>query len=450
MHLIVYSVHRVYHRSVSHRALDISSLLLMTLERESEGFREQTNERLKKASQILSPSESDNSDIEFDDTQIETPKAIRESSRNMLIRTTTTSVPLNDAPSSLKAKTPNKFIPHAFSELEIIANEKLISDDNQFTPHAVSGSPSRIPRLLWSSEKAKRADDDVNVSKKRSVSDEEFESSDEEESVPKRSINPEDLETKSRDMALALARSPRKSSPLKNEVIPSGSSSISLHEESERTITPKEKKVYDLLRSITSSMERLRKDESEDEVEGDNDQFEEMADPGLSDDEDVSLHKLDNLLPSKRRFLSDTGTSSSQQAPPSSLESEINPFTDFVNRLSTPRLPSTSKVDRSSSEDIEPANDGSPRRVGKLPRARRGRLNPKSLRAKANKANDTKKQKIDYPNWSLEKWDKLIRLVRLSIPNDVIASSNLVVRELGCQNKAELAKRVDFLEKYLE
>lgn len=403
-----------------------------------------SSEKLRRDTQQLSPSDSENSDIEFDDTPIQTPQALRESSRSMLERATTTEIPLNDQRNSLKKKTPTRFIKSP-SDRDLIANEKLISDDNQFTPHGLSGSPSRIPRLQWSNKKVNTTDAD-DFQENRKLSDEEFDSSEDEKNESQESQIElrENLPSVSESLKLTIARSPRKSSPLRNEIKPSSSSPSERYQE-ERGRPPN---VNEMLRLMNSDLDKLRSLELADEMDYE-DQFELDEEPESSDDDEEAMRNLDTLLPSRSsrageqspvrvtRNVNDQGFSRNADNGANSL---------FSHEQAVPDLRDTGVSQKAQKDEFW--EESSPTRNGKLAGASRKRMNAKSLRLNARK-DSIIKEPTTHAAWSAEKWSKLARLVELSVPNDVIATSNIVVRELGCRNKAELAKRVAFLEQYL-
>lgn len=403
-----------------------------------------SSEKLKRDTQQLSPSDSENSDIEFDDTPLQTPQALRESSRSMLERATTTEIPLNDRPYSLKKKTPTKFIKNP-SDRDLIANEKLISDDNQFTPHAVSGSPGRIPRLQWSNRKVNTTDAD-DFQQNSNVSDEEFDSSEDEKNESQKSQTEprEELPAVSESLKLTIARSPRKSSPLRNEIKPSSSSPSERYQE-ERVRPPN---VNEMLRLMNSDLDKLRSQGLADEMDYE-DQIELDEEPESSDDDEEAMRNLDTLLPSRS---SRTGTRSPVHVTTTVGDREFSRKADngatslFSQEQGIPDLQDNGVSREVPKDDFW--KESSPTRNGKLAGANRKRMNAKSLRLNARK-DSIIKEPTSHAAWSAEQWSKLARLVELSIPNDVIATSNIVVRELGCRNKAELAKRVAFLEQYL-
>ncbi|KAF3988663.1 hypothetical protein FT663_02101 [Candidozyma haemuli var. vulneris] len=424
------------------------------------------NEESNKSIQQLSPSESDNSDIEFDDTQIETPQALRESSRSMLLRTTTTEVPLNDHQSSSRKKTPTKFNAIHTDDRDLIANDKLISDDNQFTPHAMNGSPGRIPRLQWSGEKVNTTHEEDFANNVDGNSDEEFDSSDneearpeeEQEQKPSEAMKPkdliEDLETRTVMRRSTLARSPRKSSPLRNEINASSSSPASEKKLPESKRSPA--KVEQMLKLINSSIDRLRDADSDEEedVEYESEPYASDEEIEFSDDEEEALNKLDTLLPSRNGSIGHRSSPAISEKEEPDFRKSHEFEQDFPSSM-RPSQPSRSfsSLQESNifdkSPSIDAINDGSPKRNGKLPSASKKRKSAKSLRSKHGAGHKSQGTPLDYPDWPQEKWSKLIQLVESSIPNSAIVTSNIVVRELGCQNKAELAKRVAFLENYL-
>lgn len=263
-------------------------------------------------SQILDSPESE-SDIEFDDSQIETPRSIRNSKNGKY--TQTIEVPLNDIPGRHFQKTPepngspSKPKSPEEIELELIRTEKLITDDNQYTP---------IKPLS-----------------------------------PKRNI----LSQISLLPSAKTATSPRRSSPLRQEVLVSSSSSKS----------PNATKHF--LDRINSRLDTLNTEETPDES-----------------DDDVVLESLDNLVPEAKK------------------EKPLTPKKKNSFLRSSPEI--TAKVTK-----------------------------PK-----------IKQRKTTYPAWSDEKWMKLKQLVELPVPINAIINSKLVMKELGA-NRAELAKRVEFLKK---
>lgn len=389
-----------------------------------------SNEIAIKNMQQLSPSDSENSDIEFDDTQLQTPQALRESSRSILERATTTEIPLSDHPSQIKKKTPTKFAD--FTDHEVIVNEKLISDDNQFTPHALSGSPGRIPRLQWSNEKIKAAADILQ--NKKDLSDDEFDPSEDDEPSNKKpkAATEDEPPIISESLKSTLARSPRKGSPLRNEIRPSSSSPSDTHGDN----SGEPKKIDQMLRLMNSDLNRLRSIDLDDAIDEEQDHVEYDEQSESSDDNEEAMRKLDTLLPSRS---SRAGNLSPLRAALFSIDSIENKGNRTAPSLTAPETVEANAI----------WGDRSPTRNGKLVGAKRKRMNAKSLRLKGGKNSIVKPPKKEYAAWPAEKWTKLTRLIELSIPNEVIVNSNIVVRELGCNNKAELAKRVEFLENYL-
>lgn len=167
-------------------------------------------------------------------------------------------------------------------------------------------------------------------------------------------------------------------------------------------------------------------------------------------DDDMALNDLNELLPSRRRQKADERDTSNkilsdgQDSESIShilrgewIKSNVRAMDEVFNDEKRTNFVG----EKDNSEDLERQRKGSPSRSRNLGKANRKRVVQKSLRLKS-------KQQVRYKTWPAEKWDKLIRLVDLSVPNDAIISSNLVVRELGCQNKAELAKRVEFIKHY--
>lgn len=401
--------------------------------------------------QMLSPSDSGKSDIEFSDTQIETPRAFRETSRSVLTKTTTTEIPLKDEPSSSKNKTPTRFNSLPASDRDLIANEKLISDDNQFTPHGNQGSPGRIPRLQWSREKVDSFDKNDFKSAELKDFNSEFDSEDEESNswgdkgIEQPTIT---LDERSRLKKRNLTSSPRKSSPLRRE-INTFSTSMSGSKDDQHERAGKAKSAEDILQSIGTSISRLQESESENEFDDYEEHLDSNPEMDFSDD-DMALNDLNELLPSRRRQKADERDTSNkilsdgQDSESIShilrgewIKSNVRAMDEVFNDEKRTNFVG----EKDNSEDLERQRKGSPSRSRNLGKANRKRVVQKSLRLKS-------KQQVRYKTWPAEKWDKLIRLVDLSVPNDAIISSNLVVRELGCQNKTELAKRVEFIKHY--
>ncbi|KAM9903192.1 hypothetical protein OXX79_003510 [Metschnikowia pulcherrima] len=244
------------------------------------------------------------------------------------------------------------------------------------------------------------------------------------------------------------ARTPRMSSPLRHEVLPSSSNrstASSMIDEIRKSGVLQPRSVQDIQDQIHSSMRELEQSESRNGYDSHSVSESESSDSQEESDGEKALSKLGDILQSEfgQVFDQDEEPNDRNSSPVLIREPESSP---------TANSPSESHVSHANGPIISPtrletiSSNSSP-----VSRAKRSRLHPTGKlsgkyarkRVRDNKQRPTRK----YTEWSYEQWDKLRRLVDSSVPNSVIAGSDIVMRELRCSSKQELAQRVAFLAK---
>lgn len=211
----------------------------------------------------------------------------------------------------------------------------------------------------------------------------------------------------------SLTRTPRRRSPLRQVVgISSSVKSVAeeIADEIARSGATKSKTTQEILDQINSSVERLREKENTFlDVEED------------SEEERDILKSLDDILPKE----------AASKPPPLSSGN-----------------PAEQRDDQ-----IFPAVGSSAEKKEEVPQrsARRNELGTRRKLSGKYARDVLRKRKIKnggpYGSWSKEKWNKLKRLVKLSIPREVLANSKLVMQDLQCSKK-ELADRIYFLDNH--
>lgn len=461
----------------------------------------------KMTNHSLSNSESDS---EFEDTNIETPLTLRETSRSytdgIYVRTTTT-IPLRDEPASAPTKlsTPIRsrkrkaLVSFSDEEREFIRNEKLISDENVFGPRPQVGSPARRMKqavgdsgfLLTS-----RLDTIPAFQK-----DMEFDPSDRDLPEKRDIVNGNNRVVSPKKPLVdeaykqQVTRTPQRRSPLRKEIIPSSSSIKSAAEEVAEEIARsgafRSKSTQEIIDQINTSIDKMREseglmapsleDESEEEILKSLDSYLPKSDrtqldgsPSRSRTKEVTsstpLLNFSRMLPSKLnstpKFSEPVETRSELQ----NVEVETVAEKEQVQQPESPVLEglveslSRKLLDDSSAKDShadvkttstshkpvhEPPEHDSRQRTTKLASSNRNstgkRLSGKYARDILRRRHQTSK---NYESWLYDRWDKLKRLVELSVPNNVLINNELVLKELGCKDKDELAQRIRFLVRH--
>lgn len=427
------------------------------------------------------------SDSEFEDTHMETPLTLREASRSftdgIYVRTTTT-VPLKDHLTSVRVETPprsaKKAAPESYSdeERELIRKEKLITDDNEFSPRPQPGSPARRMRASLSSTKpiqppsfdsrsapgTNGVHDSVQPILSANVlleKDLEFDPSDRELPEKRRNVFTSPERPILEETYKQVTKTPQRLSPLRNEIIASSSSVKSTAEELaneiKRSGATRSRSTQEIIDQINTSIDRMR------DIGG-----EISSDDDGNDEEEEILRKLDLFLPKTSAAPLDGSPSRRQNGNVASSGLLLNFSERFAgvpqdfaltpkDSALAPRepdlVPERATIDSERIQvplDYEklPSPDFSQPRSLKVSK-RRAAATSRKLSGKY--ARDVlRKRKLTepsgkYESWLHDKWDKLKRLVELSVPNNVIINNTVVLRELGCKNKEELAQRVKFL-----
>lgn len=413
---------------------------------------------------------SSDSESEFDDTHIETPIALREASKSfsdgIYVKATTT-IPLRDqlvtAPTNLA--TPTRYhkrrapISYSDEERELIRKQKLISENNVFSPQPQAGSSARDLR--------KSTFESVEITQQPTIrkdlvleKDIEFDPSDRDLPAKPNEEQIEDVTSSKRpvineEYRQQVTKTPQRLSPLRKEIIPSSSSAKSAAEEIASEIVRsgafRSRSTQEIIDQINSSIDKMRKEEK---LAGD--------DIGPEDDweeEEEILRSLDSYLPKSDKTLLDGSPSRLRNGHVTSK----TPLLNFSEKSPRPipsetQRSSFAKTEIAAAKVIEKVKDQQKENTISEPiKPRTSKLSkrkPSTSRKLSGKyARDVlRKRKLTepsgiYESWLYDKWDKLKRLVELSIPNNVIINNNLVLKELGCKDKDELAQRIKFLER---
>lgn len=375
--------------------------------------------------------DNDESDIEFEDSRIETPLSLKETTRSFAengVHVRSTTIPLKTSGDSNGLSTPTK-ARSSFSvtrrklsgpdlaiseqngdiseeEGEIIRNSKLIGDENEFSPRLAHTSPSRPMR--------------TSVFNKPLV-DVEFEPSDHD--LPKERDNIFVSPTKSKSEIKPLAaHTPRRLSPLRKEIVSSSSASDLVSKMAQSGAT-KPKTAREILQQINTSIDEMRAADIEADIEADLEADEVPI--HVSGDEDI-LKSLDTYLPKV------------PSTPPQPMSSPVPKAVESLRKIVIPEKPPSPILSLVAPETTELKRDKARRR-------------PTSRKLSGKYARDTlRKRKLTatsgkYDAWLYDKWGRLRMLVELSVPNNVIINSTIVMKELGCKTREELAQRVRFL-----
>lgn len=450
---------------------------------------------------------SSESDSEFEDTNIETPVALRETSRSFGEGTytrTTTTIPLkNDSTKHTNISTPTRtrkrkaLVSFSDEERELIRTEKLISDNNEFSPHGEVGSPARRMRLtsLETLGSLQPPTSERQNFKRRSLDkDIEFDVSDRDlpEKGNKSVGNISKNSVRYDEYKQTVTKTPQRLSPLRKEIIPSSSSVKSAAEQvAEEIVTSgaiRLKTAKEIIAQINSSIDKMR------EKEG-------ILVSDDSDSDEEILRQIDSFLPSRK----DEATK--LEAPMENVPKETI-SKENTSRVVTTPLGSPSRAgnyrsissllafnERKEAEEKEKLNSLDMHSTSKTlhvllsPKPISPKLatitgdeepethelngefenetetKPRSSKVSRKRASATnrklsgkyardvlRKRKLiekpgKYESWLYDKWDKLKRLVELSIPNNVIINNPTVLKELGCKDKDELAQRIRFLSR---
>lgn len=341
-------------------------------------------------------------------------------------------------------------------------SQKLISDENQLATDALVStlSPPRKGRTILDPVLAPPSDMEfdpsdqelpekrnsvVNIGVKSGKTVENGESNKDSESTTglknhENPLNPEFLESVQRHSP----QTPSRLSPLRNEVLPSSSmkSNVSdmkstasnMLEEIRNSGALKPRTVEEIHDQIHSSMLRLEQSSLRSGSESDDSSY--SSEIEEDSEEEGLLNKLDKYIP--------------PTLPQDSVEGSPPAVKQTENVFQSPEKPNTpTGVSNLSRIDLELLkNTISPTSRTKKNRTRRtGKLSGKYARKKI-KDNKERIANKRYPDWLADQWHKLKKLVELSVPNHVIASSFLVMKELKCGSKGELAQRVRFLERF--
>ncbi|OBA21889.1 hypothetical protein METBIDRAFT_139613 [Metschnikowia bicuspidata var. bicuspidata NRRL YB-4993] len=225
-------------------------------------------------------------------------------------------------------------------------------------------------------------------------------------------------------------RTPRRLSPLKNVLIPSSgsrSSPSTMLEEIRNSGALQPRTAREIQDQINSSLRQLEQSDLTSESQ-DSSSLSESEDDSDEDDsdEDDFLDHLGQYIPSvEKRKPTEHAPSVSEDQSTKTVEQNLPPADSLTAHL-LPKNDALHRVKRSRT-----------RRTGKLS----GKYARKKIKDTRQKVSKKK-----YGDWLADQWDKLRRLLDLSVPNSVVANSYIVMRELNCTNKQELALRVKFLE----
>lgn len=398
------------------------------------------------------------SDSEFEDSHIETPQALRNTSKSFTeTYARTTTVPLRkdlSAPTNLSTPTRIRKLLVSFSdeERQLIRTEKLISDHNVFSPQKQAGSP---PRRIQNAVHRNSAG--ISALNRPSLErDIEFDPSDRD--LPEKGANALNGAVVTEDYKQTVTRTPRRLSPLRKEIVASSSSSKSVAENIDqiaRSGATRSKSTQEILDQINSSIDRMR------EVEG-----EPRKEDSDSDSDEGILRKLDSFLPKATSAVETPSRSSKEYTksplwnlpeisfPKTSGPGPVDGKADVVQPAESVLTGNINNYDANRIKDSFPSSLTrsqkvlSPVEARKLKRSKASRKSVGSLSGMyaRNVLRKRKQGTAEYESWLYEKWDKLKRLVELSVPRNVLVNNSLVLKELGC-DKAELQQRIQFLER---
>lgn len=447
---------------------------------------------------------SSESDSEFEDTNIETPAALRETSRSFGEGTytrTTTTIPLkNDSTKYTNISTPTRtrkrkaLVSFSDEERELI---QLISDNNEFSPHGEVGSPARRMRLtsLETLGPLQPPTSERQKFKRRSLDkDIEFDVSDRDlpEKGNKSVGNISKNSVRYDEYKQTVTKTPQRLSPLRKEIIPSSSTVKSAAEQvAEEIVTSgaiRLKTAKEIIAQINSSIDKMR------EKEG-------ILVSDDSDSDEEILRQIDSFLPSRK----DEATkleAPMETVPKETIQKEntsrvvttplgspsragnyrsISSLLAFNERkeaeekekLTSLDMHSTSKTlhvllspkpispklatitgdEEPETHELNGEFENETETKPRSSKVSRIRASATSRKLSGKYARDVlRKRKLiekpgKYESWLYDKWDKLKRLVELSIPNNVIINNPTVLKELGCKDKDELAQRIRFLSR---
>lgn len=414
---------------------------------------------------------SSESDSEFEDTIIETPAALREASKSysdgFYVKSTTTIPLVNDLTKSTNMSTPTRtrkrkaLVSFSDEERELIRNEKVITDNNEFSPRGQVSSPAKRMRSTFL-KPADQHGPDMPVFEPISIEkDIEFDASDRD--LPGRSTTTTGNGQKGRalyeEYKLVVTKTPQRLSPLRKEILPSSSSVKSAVVEADeimRSAATRSRTAQEIIDQINISIDKMRA------VEGDL----ESGESDESDDEEI-LRKIDSYLPkaTTKRGTTPLGSPSHVGEPHS-----ISSLREFNKNLENGEK--VSSIEKAAAPLFSPREIISPKPISpklasfeledpdddkirtQLSRSSNGtKLSASAVNRKLSGkyARDVlRKRKLKepkYESWLHDRWDKLKRLVELSIPNNVIINSTIVLKDLGCKDKEELAQRIRFLSR---
>lgn len=302
-------------------------------------------------------------------------------------------------------------------EAEFIRQNKLITDDNIFSPQSTAGR--RVERTI-TIQKSMAADSlefdpsdrDLpvkltDISRSRNVlrsGDEQFRTDNNSETTARSKTQLEG------EQPSAFTHTPRRSSPLR-QVYSKDSADTTTEEvvnalSESSALRPKTtKEIFD---QINSSIERFRVYENE--------RLNNYSSLDESDASNEGIFKsLDSILPRRGK-----------------VESGLPKEHVFKQNISDQRESSVLEL-------------GSP--VGKKLKVFT-KYSTKNL--KRSSADTFAMRKTKFKPWTVEKWKMLEALVQLSVPNSVIVHNKMVQSRLGCDTQKELAQRVQFIVQRLK
>lgn len=422
---------------------------------------------------------SSESDSEFEDTHIETPVALRETSKSfndgLYLRTTTT-IPLkDDATRNTIFSTPTRtgkrkaLVSFSDEERELIRKEKVITNNDEFSPRGPGSSPARRMRLTFLDSQKLLDRSDIERSNFEIPVDKDIEFDVSDRDLPEKGTSTTGNQKSTalyEEYKQLVTKTPQRLSPLKREIIPSSNSVKSAAvaaDEIIRSGATRSKTAQEIIDQINSSIDKMR------EVEG------VLASDHESDsDEEEILREIDSYLPKPmhKRGITPLG-SPSHVAEPHSISS----LAAFNERIENEERNKSEKLAASPHTIIARGPLVSPKPISpklaiidvdEAPETHEnGNLilstrNSKVTKRRASAANRKlsgkyardifRKRKLTepprkYESWLYEQWDKLKRLVELSIPKNVLINSTIVLRDLGCKDKEELAQRIKFLSR---
>lgn len=247
------------------------------------------------------------------------------------------------------------------------------------------------------------------------------------------------LKSETSDFVSSLNRMPRKSSPLRQVVGVSSSMKSAAEEiadEIGRSGATKSKTTQEILDQINSSVERLR--------ERDNTFVESLIDDEGSEDEREMLQSLDQFL--VRKSADDSHNSFRRTSGPSHVDN------DLLTPIKPLERPTVSQSKASTDDATHEAllrTDHNAQLQGTSRLAKRNASKPNRKLSGKYARDLLRKRKIKnkeaYEVWLKGKWNKLKRLILLSIPKEVLVNSKLVAHSLEC-GRRELIERIQFLE----